>query len=356
MNKGIILSPEVFDILNKLMKSDEDNATGDVQLLCKLFSGERCSYHYSTEESRVIPANTPFSILGATQLLNVAKLIAKMDHGHGLVDRFLLAFPLAFRPTLTEMETATNYLETEVVDDFQECFKNVYDHGQLHFTFDEDAQQLLRHNIDQFVAEVNEAIREVKMPPKSKMPELVPRMAAALHVLNHTMNNLLAGVPASLPPTEISKSTLENATEFVQHLETQKGILCQFLKDLTNATCDKTIEQPTIDTVKDNVLLAQGPVVSFRSFKHGKRSNKAIAEPEFSSATKSLQEDGFGRVVEFNIPRSRGKCKVFVKSKPQQWPSTTSVSSEEFDNAFAKGIHCDISQPMRVFLQSNNYI
>lgn len=67
------------------MKSDEDNATGDVQLLCKLFSGERCSYHYSTEESRVIAANTPFSILGSTQLLNVAKLIAKMDHGHGLV-------------------------------------------------------------------------------------------------------------------------------------------------------------------------------------------------------------------------------------------------------------------------------
>ena len=64
--KGIILSPEVFDILNKLMKSDEDNATGDVQLLCKLFSGERCSYHYSTEETQIIPSNTSFSILGST--------------------------------------------------------------------------------------------------------------------------------------------------------------------------------------------------------------------------------------------------------------------------------------------------
>ena len=29
---GIILCSEVFDILNKLMKSDEDNANGDVQL------------------------------------------------------------------------------------------------------------------------------------------------------------------------------------------------------------------------------------------------------------------------------------------------------------------------------------
>lgn len=226
-NQGFILSPEVFDILNKLMKSDEDNATGDVQLLCKLFSGERCSYHYSTEESRVIAANTPFSILGSTQLLNVAKLIAKMDHGHGLVDRFLFPIPLAFRPTLTEMETAADYLSTEVIENFEECFKNIYGSGQLHFTFDPDARELLRENIDQFVAEVNEAIRNGIVPPKSKMPELVPRVAASLHVFNHTMTELLAGVPATSPPTEITKSTLENATEFVHHLESQKDILCQ---------------------------------------------------------------------------------------------------------------------------------
>ena len=31
--KGMILSPKVFDIINKLLKSDEENATGDVQLL-----------------------------------------------------------------------------------------------------------------------------------------------------------------------------------------------------------------------------------------------------------------------------------------------------------------------------------
>ena len=95
--KGIILSPEVFDIINKLLKSDEDNATGDVQLLCKLFSVERCSYHFSTEETRLIPPNTPFCLLGSTQLVNAAKLIARMDQGHGLVDRILLATPLAYR-------------------------------------------------------------------------------------------------------------------------------------------------------------------------------------------------------------------------------------------------------------------
>ena len=119
-HKGFILSPEVFDILNKLMKSDKENATVDIQLLCKLFSGEQCSYHYSTEESRVIPANMPFSFLVSTQLLNVAKLIAKMDHGHGLVDRFVFAIPLAFRLTLTKMEMAADHLSTEVIEDFNE--------------------------------------------------------------------------------------------------------------------------------------------------------------------------------------------------------------------------------------------
>lgn len=59
------------------------------------------------------------------------------------------------------------------------------------------------------------------------MPELDPRVAAAMHVFNHTLTELLAGVPASSPPTEISKVTLEKATEFVHHLEGQKEILCQ---------------------------------------------------------------------------------------------------------------------------------
>ena len=87
------------------------------------------------------------------------------------------------------------------------------------------AQQLLRENIDQFVGEVTEAIREGKVPPKSKVPELIPRVATALHVFNHTMEGLLMGVPASPPPNQISKSTLENATEFIQNLECQKSIL-----------------------------------------------------------------------------------------------------------------------------------
>ena len=233
--KGIVLSPEVFDILNKLLKSDEDNATGDVQLLCKLFSGERCSYHYSTEESRVIPPMTPFCILGSTQLVNAAKLIARMDQGHGLVDRILLATPLAFRPTLTEMEAAKDQLTTEVVSDFLELFQNINEIDEnTKFTFDDEGKELLRETMDQFVSEVNEAIKEGKVPPKSKMPELIPRIACALHVFNHAMEELLAGVPSTQPPATISRATLENASSLVTHLETQKDILVQVTIKLTS--------------------------------------------------------------------------------------------------------------------------
>ena len=224
----LLATQKLCDILNKLLKSDEDSTTGDIQLLCKLFSGERSSYHYSTEESRVIPQNTPFSILGSTQLQNAAKLIAKMDHGHGLVDRMLIATPLAYRPTLSEMEGAMQQLSTEVVEDFAEYFQNVSETAEhIHFTLSKDAKLTYRKSIDQFAVEVNTAIQQGKVPPKSKIPELVPCVATALHIFNHTMNELLSGVPATAPPTEISNTTLESAAQFVHHLESQKDILCQ---------------------------------------------------------------------------------------------------------------------------------
>ena len=227
---GLILSPEVFDVLNKLMKSDEENATGDIQLLCKLFSGEKCNYQYSTEQTRVIDQNTPFSILGSTQLVNAAKVVAKMDHGHGLIDRLLIATPLALRPSLTEMESAKNYLTSTTTDDFLALMERVNNiELNSEFSFDEDAQQHLRDYVDQFVADVNVAILAGQVPPKSKTPELIPRLAAALHVFNHVMKEILEGLPESQPPATISKTTLQNAAAFVNHLESQKEILCQVI-------------------------------------------------------------------------------------------------------------------------------
>ena len=82
-------------------------------LLCKLFSGERISYNYVTENAREINANTPFSILGCTQMPNAARLVARMDKGQGLVDLFLISVPYAQCPKSSEIQESIGYLATE---------------------------------------------------------------------------------------------------------------------------------------------------------------------------------------------------------------------------------------------------
>ena len=61
--KAFFVSPELFEVINKLLKLDEDNATGDAQTLCELFLGESSSHRHATERTREIPPNVPFSIL-----------------------------------------------------------------------------------------------------------------------------------------------------------------------------------------------------------------------------------------------------------------------------------------------------
>ena len=65
-------------------------------------------------------------------------------------------------------KTAADQLSTEVVDNFEEYFANINVTEQLHFTFEEDARLLLRETIDEFVGEVNTAIKQGQIPPKSK--------------------------------------------------------------------------------------------------------------------------------------------------------------------------------------------
>lgn len=47
--RAVVVSPELYDVLNKMLKNNE-NGSGEVQLLCELFSGERTSYRFATEK------------------------------------------------------------------------------------------------------------------------------------------------------------------------------------------------------------------------------------------------------------------------------------------------------------------
>lgn len=122
-----------------------------------------------------------------------------------------------------EMEAAKAQLSTEVISNFHELFQNINNiHHNTQYTFEDDAAALLQETIDQFVAKGNEAIQDDRVLSKSKTPELIPCLSTALPIFNQAMCKLLTGIPSMAPPTKISKSTLENASAFVRHLQSQK--------------------------------------------------------------------------------------------------------------------------------------
>jgi len=145
--KAFIVSPKVFEVLNKLLKSDEDNTTGDVQILCQLFSGESSSHRFATERTREIPHNIPFFILGSTQVPYTARLLYCMDQGHGSLDRFMFLFPMCLCSGTTETEEARTWFKSEDVslkqisDIFLEMHEAHDTPASSHYMFSKAAQQ-----------------------------------------------------------------------------------------------------------------------------------------------------------------------------------------------------------------------
>lgn len=109
--RGFLLSAEIYNVLFKILKSDDENGSVDVQVLYQLFSREATSYQYATESTREIGTNTTFCILGSTQVPFAAHLITLVDQGHGLIDRFLFTFPKCLRPTPRHLEDAIEKLK-----------------------------------------------------------------------------------------------------------------------------------------------------------------------------------------------------------------------------------------------------
>lgn len=143
--KGMVLSPELFDVLNKMLKNDEEHGSGEVQMLCELFSGERTSYRYATEKTREIPANVPFGILGTTQMPYAARLVSRLDQGHGLLDRFLLCVPSCLRPSPEVTSIARQEIENMNVEDFSQIFWAMREEhlAKRTYSFSERASALL---------------------------------------------------------------------------------------------------------------------------------------------------------------------------------------------------------------------
>ena len=230
--KGFLLSAEIYDELHKLLKSDEESAKGDVQVMCEMFSGERTSYRYATEKVREIAENTPFSILGSTQIPFVARIISQLDQGHGLLDRFLFTFPKCVRPPPQATDQATDQASLEEDCPIKSTSDIFVEMRQLcankaTYTFDEDANALLKCLHESCITEINQAIEERRTPPKSKKADLVQRVAVAIHMFVHVTHNLLSCIKPDMPPLAVSLNTLESAIAYVEWVESQKEIFVQ---------------------------------------------------------------------------------------------------------------------------------
>ena len=232
--KCFICSPEIFDVLNKFAKSDEENATGDMQLLCKMFSGEKCSYHFSTEQVREIAADTPFGILGSTQVSKAAHLLCRMDNGHGLVDRFLLAIPPAFRPLPEEEKECNRILQEGHLNSIGSIYEHILNlhNDDITYYFEDDADDILEKLQYEHIQQINEALQNGDCTPQTKKCDIIPRLAVGIHVFQHVTKALLAGNEVQPVPQSIEKKTVERAIDYCSYLESQKEIFLVVCIDL----------------------------------------------------------------------------------------------------------------------------
>ncbi len=230
--RGVVVSPEVYDVLNRMLKNEEENGSGEVQMLCELFSGERTSYKYATEKTRNIGENVPFAIIGCTQVPFAARLICRMDQGHGLLDRFLFWFPMCLRPSPHETEAANGVLNRIPVKSFTDVFLEMYSlHlGKKEYGFTQTARKVMQSIETEFITELNEAITEGIPSPKSKRTDLVKRLAVSLHVFTHIISDLVEGRKPRSPSKEMTLDTVKKSLLVLDYCESQKQIVIEAIK------------------------------------------------------------------------------------------------------------------------------
>jgi hypothetical protein len=227
--KAMVLSPELFDVVNKMLKNDEEHGSGEVQMLCELFSGERTSYRFATETTREIPANVPFGILGTTQMPYAARLVSRLDQGHGLLDRFLLCAPLCLRPSPEETREAKQKVDEMSVKGFSDIFWEMREEhlAKRIYSFNQSASKLLMTLEAEFIEGLNTAVKEGVPGPKSKKVDLLKRLAVSIHVFNHIASRLIRGVKPGAPAKDVTLDTVKKALTFLDYCLAQKDVIVE---------------------------------------------------------------------------------------------------------------------------------
>ncbi|KXJ20571.1 hypothetical protein AC249_AIPGENE9420 [Exaiptasia diaphana] len=343
--------------MNKLLKSDDENATGDAQLLCELFSGEKVSYRYASEKkTREIGANIPFSIVGATQVPFAARLIARMDQGHGLLDRFLFLYPSCLRPDVQDSESAAAWLQTAPINCFTDIFHEMYQyHGQRQvcYQFTEDAQDLLDSLQSQEIQDINDAIRDGNPIPKCKQMDIIKRLSASLHIFNHVASKLLQRERPGPPAMRVTKPSVETAEKLVTFADSQKQITTEFINNPVASCTDKETR------LLLRLLTFPGPTVTFRAFKQGAaRIVRTTSQQEFANAAGRLT--CYGKLVSVRIPRQPKPTNIFVKADPStiDWSSSEPMAckKEDYESKYNLPPHSSIGAAIKASLIDGGHV
>lgn len=94
---------------------------------------------------------------------------------------------------------------------------------------------------------------------------------------------------------------------------------------------DDTKKQPTLMAIKSARVLFGGPVVTFWAFKQsGPHALREIANSEFVTAIKSLEESGVGKVCTVQVWYASNPVTVFIKEEPHKvdWPTDLCSQSD----------------------------
>ncbi|XP_057297169.1 uncharacterized protein LOC130626079 isoform X2 [Hydractinia symbiolongicarpus] len=298
-----IVNAEIQEYLYKILKKNDENYTGDMEILSKIFSGENVSIQFSTENNRYIPENCALCILG-----------------NGFLDRFLIITPRSYRPMPKEQQIAQ---QSSTTIDIKDIYANYVHIDNTIFYFDENALKLYDNMETQFLTDLNNDLLHGRPTSKSKKPELIPKVAVALHTVEYFYNALFNEVEFTCLPEAISLQTLERAIMYVESIDEQKELFYTYITELVSTSKTPSVKRaPTSDEYKKAVLMTPGAFVTYRSFKQSTSKRfRGLLSQEFVKFLENFVNKDIGRLVSVRAVGSSKSSKVFVKKEFRDLPS-----------------------------------
>ena len=130
--------------------------------------------------------------------------------------------------------------------------------------------------------------------------------------------------PNTEVPESVTPQFYKAAVKLVEHMESQKEMFVNFLKSITEVTCETVKPQPLATDIKTAIVLFPYQAIK----KYGARAMRSVARPEFETCAANLAQ--YGDYVKVRVPRTAKQVGVLVKKMPSTWPSDELCTKEEF--------------------------